>query len=52
MTPVEAERLTVASNAVERLLRGMKSKTLRGSALKRMKMIEKAMQCLELASLT
>lgn len=52
MTLVDIERLNVADNAVDRLLRGLKSKpNLRGRALKRMKLIEEAKRNLEIARL-
>lgn len=53
MAPIDEERLTVAFAAIERLLRGLKAKpNLKGRALKRMKLVEAAMQHLEAARLS
>lgn len=52
MSPIDKERLDVAYNAVDRLYRGLKKgKVLRGEALRRMKLVEEAIQRLEAARL-
>lgn len=52
MSPIDKERLDVAHAATERLLRGLKGvKPLKGKALQRMKLVESAVQYLELARL-
>jgi hypothetical protein len=52
MSPIDEERLNVAHAAADRLLRGLKTlKPLQGRALRRMKLVESAVQYLELARL-
>jgi len=52
MTPVEQERMDVAHAAASRLLALLKSNhNLRGAALKRMKLVEQAVTCFEMARL-
>lgn len=52
MSPINKERLDVAYVAADRLLRRLKTlKPLKGRALQRMKLIETAVQYLELARL-
>ncbi len=48
MSPIDKERLDVAYAATDRLYRGLKaSKVLRGKELRRMKLVEEAIQRLE-----
>ena len=52
MTPVEQERMDVAHAAAQRLLALLRSNhDLRGAALKRMKLVEQAVTCFEMARL-
>lgn len=49
LSPVDQERLDVAHHHARRLLVGLKSRTLRGADLKRMKLIEQAVTCFDMA---
>jgi hypothetical protein len=50
VSSIDEERLTVAHAAAERLLRGLKGRNnLKGKALRRMKLVEEAVQRLEVA---
>jgi len=51
LSPVEQERLDVVHHLASRLLAGLKSQPRRGKALKRMKLIEQAVTCFEMARL-
>jgi hypothetical protein len=54
LSPVDQERLDVAHSAADRLLRGLKGRPnppLRSRDLERMKLIEQAVTCLEMARL-
>jgi hypothetical protein len=51
LSPVDAERLDVAQAAVDRLLRGIKSRPLVGAAIARMRLIEQALNYIEMARL-
>ncbi len=51
LSPVDQERLDVVHHLAGRLLAGLKGQALTGKALDRMKLIEQAVTCLEMARL-
>jgi hypothetical protein len=51
LSPVNQERLDVVHHLAGRLLTDLKSQPLTGKALERMKLIEQAVTCFEMARL-
>ncbi len=49
LSPINQERLDLAHGTAVRLLQDLKSQSLRGKTLRRMKLIEQAVTCLETA---
>ena len=51
LSPVNQERLDVVHHLASRLLANLKSQPLTGKDLERMKLVEQAVSCLEMARL-
>ena len=51
LSPVNQERLDIVHHLADRLLKDLKSQPLTGRPLERMKLIEQAVTCFEMARL-
>lgn len=51
LSPLDQERLDVVHYLAQRMLREIKTQQLSGKSLERMKLIEQAVTCLEMAKL-